>query len=124
MAQHKSEQLQANRLACADRAQKNFDLLGISENKVVDGETGAFFNHYSAKYARCLIQIETITFSNDGTSTAASDISDADERTEFGSSFQSAGMVNSCIMTPPDRPETACHSASEWSAYVKEMMTS
>lgn len=123
--------LNASKLACADRAQRRFTSLGYNEAEAKDKSDTTFQNHFSTRLGRCLMTLETGSFTG-GHQVNVTSLIDVDEQKDFGR----YGWVSSdtkkyydqkpglCIMSPPDKDETYCHSTDEWDAYVKEMLSS
>ena len=127
----KVAKLNTDREGCAERTQRYFKSLGYSENETKDNMYTTFQNHYSQRLGRCLMLIQTSSFTG-GHQVTTESLIDADEHRNFGD----YGWVSSdtkkyfeqkpmqCTMSPPDKVEGRCLSTDEWNAYTKEMLSS
>lgn len=119
------------RHACSNRSQYYFTSLGYRENETKANGSSTFQNHYSRRLGRCLMTLETSSFTG-GREVITKILIDTDERQTFGDYTWVSSDTQKyyeqkpmqCHLTPPDKDESYCHSTDQYDEFVKDMLSS
>ena len=128
---HQVADIEMAKHVCADRSQRYFTTLGYDESKLSDDTSTTFQNHYNVRLRRCLMTIESTSYKPPKPVTTKTLI-DTDERKVFGNYAWVASTTKKywdqppiqCVLSPPDRPESTCHSTDEYDAFVTDLLSS